>query len=78
MEVVLRCKNDVRVGSTNITNSETRDDNNNRARTPPPPFFYFSILADFHSSITVMIRFSALLPISAPFQISAPLGMSFC
>ena len=41
MEVVLRCKNDVRVGSTNITNSETRDDNNNRARNPPPPFFLF-------------------------------------
>ena len=27
---------------------------------------------------TVMIRFSALLPISAPFQISAPLRMCFC
>ena len=28
--------------------------------------------------ITVMIRFSDLLPISAPFQISAPLRMCFC
>ena len=27
---------------------------------------------------TVMIRFSALLPISAPFRISAPLRMCFC
>ena len=28
--------------------------------------------------ITVMIQFSALLPISAPFQINAPLRMCFC
>ena len=35
---------------------------------------------DFGSKkiLTVMIRFSALLPISAPFQISAPLRMCFC